>query len=134
VSSETFYWDLDDETRAWSKRYMARMPGKVPNMVHAGVYASVRHYLRAVAAVGSDDAAAVTAAMKATPVNDFYNKDVTIRADGHVLHRIHAFRVKAPAESTYPFDYYERLESLPGEAVAMPMSEGGCPFVQQQQQ
>lgn len=126
ILSESFYWDMDDETRAWSKRYMAEFGGKVPNMIHANANAGVAHYLKAVAAAGTDDGPTVAAKMKATPMNDFANKDVIIRADGRVLHPLHLLQVKSPAESKYQYDFYKPLGSTPGEKVFRPLSEGGC--------
>ncbi len=129
TASESFYWDLNDRTREWSRRYMANMPGKVPSMIHVGAYSAVLHYLRSVAAAGTTDPAAVVKVMKSTPVNDFINRDVRIREDGRVMHRMYVFRVKTPAASKYPFDYYEVIGDLPGEQVFRPMSEGECPFI-----
>ena len=126
ILSESFYWDLNDETRAWSKRYMAEYDGKVPNMIHANAYAGVMHYLKAIAATGTDDGPTVAARMRATPMNDFINKNVVIRADGRVLHPLYLLQVKTPAESRYQYDFYKLLGSTPGEAAFRPLSEGGC--------
>ena len=82
VTSESFYWDLNDQTRQWSRRFMEKLPGQVPNMVHAGAYSAVLHYLRSVASAGTIDASVVVARMKQMPVNDFNNQDVRVRQDG----------------------------------------------------
>jgi branched-chain amino acid transport system substrate-binding protein len=129
ITSESFYWDLNDRTREWTSRFSAKLPGKVPNMIHAATYSAVLHYLRGVAAAGTSDASAVVAWMRRTPVNDFNNRDVQIRQDGRVLHAMHVFRVKSPAEKRYQFDYYDVIGTLPGESVFRPMAEGGCPLV-----
>ena len=125
----SFYWDLNDQTRAWSKRYAGLMDGKVASMVQAGVYSGVHHYLAAVKAAGTTDATAVAAKMHELKVNDMYNKDVVIRPDGRVLHTMHLVQVKKPEESKYKYDYYRVVSSKPGEEVFRPMSEGGCPLV-----
>jgi branched-chain amino acid transport system substrate-binding protein len=125
----SFYWDLNDETRAWSKRYAALMDGKVASMVQAGVYSGVRHYLAAVKAAGTKDPTAVAAKMREMKVNDMYNKDVAIRVDGRVLHNMYLVQVKKPDESKYKFDYYKVLTSRPGDQVFRPLAEGNCPLV-----
>jgi len=125
----SFYWDLNDETRAWSKRYAALMDGKVASMVQAGVYSGVRHYLAAVKAAGTKDPTVVAAKMREMKVNDMYNKDVAIRVDGRVLHTMYLVQVKKPDESKYKFDYYKVLTSRPGDQVFRPLAEGNCPLV-----
>jgi branched-chain amino acid transport system substrate-binding protein len=125
----SFYWDLNDQTRAWSKRYAALMNGKVASMVQAGVYSGVHHYLAAVKAAGTTDPAIVAAKMHEMKVNDMYNKDVTIRPDGRVLHTMYLVQVKKPEESKYKYDYYKVVSSAPGADVFRPLSEGGCPLV-----
>ncbi len=125
----SFYWDLNDETRAWSKRYAALMDGKVASMVQAGVYSGVHHYLAAVKAAGTTDPTVVAAKMHEMKVNDMYNKNVTIRPDGRVLHTMYLVQVKKPEESKYKYDYYKIVRSAPGEEVFRPLSEGGCPLV-----
>ena len=129
VLSESFYWDLNDETRAWSKRYMEAFDGKVPNMIHAHAYAGVMHYLKAIEDTGTDDGPAVMARMKATPMNDFINKNVSIRPDGRVLHNLLLLQVKRPDESKHQFDFYKVLGTAPGESVFRPIAEGSCPFL-----
>jgi branched-chain amino acid transport system substrate-binding protein len=128
VLTDSFYWDLNDKTRAWSKRFMA-LHGKVPTMTQAGAYSAVLHYLQAVKAAGTKDPKTVAAKMKATPVNDMNNNNVEIRPDGRVLHTMYLMQVKSPAESKYPHDDYTVLQTIPGAEAYRPMSEGGCPLV-----
>jgi len=124
----SFYWDLNDDTRKWSKRFFEKHQ-KMPTMVHAGVYSAVTHYLKAVKAVGTDDADAVIAKMKATPVNDFFSKDSRIGPDGLHRHNMYLVRVKTPAESKYPWDYYTIVKTIP-PAEAFPTVEmQKCPLV-----
>jgi branched-chain amino acid transport system substrate-binding protein len=124
----SFYWDLDDATRKWSKRFLEKH-GKMPTMVHAGVYSAVTHYLAAVKAVGTDDADAVIAKMKATPVKDFFAKNGQIGPDGLHRHDAYLVRVKTPAESKYPWDYYTIVKTIPA-AEAFPSVEAQkCPLV-----
>ncbi|TXJ10686.1 MAG: ABC transporter substrate-binding protein [Afipia sp.] len=125
----SFYWDLNDETRAWAKRYFAATGGKVPSMVQAGVYSGVHHYLAAVKAAGTKDPTVVAQKMREMKVNDMYNKNVTIRPDGRVLHSMYLVQVKKPDESKYKYDYYKVLTTSPGEQAFRPMSEGNCPLV-----
>ena len=122
-----FYWDLNDETRAWSKRFATRY-AKVPTMIHAGTYGAVTHYLKAIAAAGTDEAKAVSAKMKAMPVNDFMTKKGVIRADGRLVREMYLFQVKAPSESRGGFDYYKLVSTIPGEQAFRPLGEGGCPL------
>jgi branched-chain amino acid transport system substrate-binding protein len=125
----SFYWDLNEETRAWAKRYFALTGGKVPTMVQAGVYSGVRHYLAAVKAAGTKDTAAISKRMHEMKVNDMYNKDVAIRADGRVLHTMYLMQVKKPEESKYKYDFYKVVTTAPGEQAFRPVSEGNCPLV-----
>jgi branched-chain amino acid transport system substrate-binding protein len=127
--TDSFYWDLNDKTRAWSKRWSAKMNGMVPGLLHAGSYCAAYHWLKAVKAAGSTDADAVVAKMKATPVNDFYNDNVKIREDGRVMHVMYLWQVKAASESKYPFDYCKNLAVISPDQAWRPMSEGGCPLV-----
>jgi branched-chain amino acid transport system substrate-binding protein len=126
--TESFYWDMNAETRAWSRRYFERMK-KMPNMIQAGTYSSVTHYLRAVRAAGTDDTAAVMAKMKATPINDFFVKDGRIREDGRMLREMYLFEVKQPAESTYPWDYYKLKATIPAEQAFLPAAKSVCPLL-----
>ncbi len=123
----SFYWDRNDETRKWSKRFYDRHK-KMPTMVHAGVYSAVAHYLAAVKAVGTDDADQVIAKMKATPVNDFFAKNTRIGPDGLHRHEMYLVRVKTPQESKYPWDYYQIVKTIP-PAEAFPSVEAQkCPL------
>jgi branched-chain amino acid transport system substrate-binding protein len=125
----SFYWDTNDETRAWSKRFMERSGGVLPNMLTAGTYASVLHYLKAVQAAGTDDGRAVAAKMSETRVNDFYNKDVEVRPDGRVMHKMYLMKVKSPSESKSRGDFYTVLAETSGDQAFRPLSEGECPLV-----
>lgn len=128
--TESYYWDQNDGTRAFAKRYAARMNGRMPSMVQAGVYSAVAHYLKAVAAAGSTDGDAVAPKMREIPVNDFMSHDVHIRRDGRVMRDFYLFEVKKPSESRGPWDYYKLVRTIPAEEAARPESEGGCPLVQ----
>ena len=125
----SFYWDADEATRAWSKRFMERSGGFIPNLITAGTYASVLHYLKAVQAAGTDEGKAVAAKMREIPVNDFYNKNVEVRADGRVMHKTYLMKVKSPAESKYRGDYYKVLAEMSGEQSFKPLAESQCPLV-----
>lgn len=130
VLTTSFYWDVSDETRAWTKRFLDRTGGKrPPNMLQAGLYSGVLHYLKAVKAAGTDEAKAVSLKMRELPVNDFYNKNVTIRKDGRVLHDMYLAQVKSPQESKGKFDDYKILSTLTGKDAYRPESEGNCPLV-----
>ena len=130
VLTTSFYWDLNDDTRAWTKRFLARTGGKrPPNMLQAGLYSSIFHYLKAIKAAGTDDAKAVSLKMRELPINDFYNKDVILRKDGRAMHNMYLAQVKSPEESKYQFDDYKILSTVPGEKAWRPESEGGCPFI-----
>jgi branched-chain amino acid transport system substrate-binding protein len=126
--TEGFYWDMNDETRAWSKRYFEKMK-KMPNMSQAGAYSSTMHYLKAVQAAKTDDTAAVMAKMKSTPINDFYAKNGRIREDGRMVHDMYLFEVKSQAESKYPWDYYKLVATVPGDKAFLPLSQSKCPMV-----
>ncbi|WP_240230531.1 ABC transporter substrate-binding protein [Devosia lacusdianchii] len=129
VLTESFYWDLNDETRAWSERFAAQHGGAKPTMVHAGVYASVLHYLKAVESTGGKETEALMAAMKATPTSDPLFGEGTIREDGRKIHDMYLFQVKSPAESTGPWDYYNLLATIPAAEAFRPLADGGCAFV-----
>lgn len=131
VLTETWYWDQDDTSRAFTKRWQAaERPGKWPTMTHAGVYAGVLHYLKAVEALKSDaDGAAVVAKMKELPTDDpLFGKGV-VRADGRKIHPAYLFEVKKPSESKYPGDFYKVRATIPAEDAFRPLKEGGCPLV-----
>lgn len=128
VLTETFYWDLNDETRTWSKRYFEKTK-RMPSMVQAGIYSGTMHYLNAIKNSGTDDATVVMAKMKATPINDFFVKNGRIRPDGLHVHDMHLFQVKQPGESKYPWDYYKHLATIPADQAFSPMDTNACPFL-----
>jgi branched-chain amino acid transport system substrate-binding protein len=123
-----FYWDRDDETRAWSKRFFDKQ-GRMPTMAQASIYSAVRHYIAAIKAAGTDDAKAVLAKMRDIPVNDFYVKNGHVREDGRLVHDMLLTQVKTPAESKGPWDYYKILGTIPGDQAFRPLAEGGCPLI-----
>jgi branched-chain amino acid transport system substrate-binding protein len=123
-----FYWDRNDETRAWSKRFFAKH-GRMPTMPQAAVYSAIRHYLTAIAAAGTDEAKAVLARMRAMPVNDFYVTNGHLREDGRLVHDMYFAQVKTPSESTKPWDYYKILGTIPGDQAFRSLADGGCPLV-----
>ncbi|HWL69399.1 MAG TPA: ABC transporter substrate-binding protein [Geminicoccus sp.] len=129
VLTESFYWDLNDDTRAWSKRFAEAHDGDMPTMVQAGVYAGVLHYLKAIEAAGTKDAQPVMAKMKEMPTDDPLFGKGSIREDGRKLHNMYLFRVKTPDQSQGPWDYYELVATLPPEQAWRPLEEGGCPLV-----
>jgi branched-chain amino acid transport system substrate-binding protein len=126
--TEGFYWDLNEDTRAWSKRFFAKHK-RMPTMAQAGDYSSALHYLKAVKAINSDDAPKVMAQMKKTPVNDFFAKNGRIREDGRMVHDMYLFQVKKPSESTAPWDYYKVIATIPGEEAFQPLSASRCPLI-----
>jgi branched-chain amino acid transport system substrate-binding protein len=126
--AESFYWDRTEESRQWSKRFFARR-GVMPTQMQAGVYSAVTHYLKAVDALGSDEAKAVVARMRDMPIHDFFADRGFLRADGRMVHDMYLVEVKKPEESHYPWDYYKILKVIPGEEAFRPMSEGGCPLL-----
>jgi branched-chain amino acid transport system substrate-binding protein len=119
------YWDLDEPSRAWSKQFLERA-GMMPSMLHAGVYGAVLHYLKAVQQAGTDDSDKVAAAMKAMPINDAFTKDAMIRADGRVVREMFLARVKKPADSKGPWDYFEIVRKIAPEETVWPLSETKC--------
>ncbi|OYV37882.1 MAG: ABC transporter permease [Rhodospirillales bacterium 20-64-7] len=127
--TDSFYWDQNDATRAFAKRYAARMNGRMPAMSQAGVYSAVNHYLKAVAAAGTLDGTAVADKIRALPVNDFMSNNFKVRRDGRVLRDFYLFQVKSPAESKGPWDYYKLVRRIPAEEAVRPESEGGCYLV-----
>nr|WP_133773000.1 ABC transporter substrate-binding protein [Enterovirga rhinocerotis] len=127
--TEAFYWDQNEETRAWSARFAERFNGRKPSMLQAGDYTAVTHYLRAIEKAGTDDAATVMATMKATPISDFMTKRGFIRQDGRVMRDMYLYQVKSPAESKGPWDYYKVLATIPAEDAFRPMEKGNCPLV-----
>jgi len=129
--TEAFYWDLNEDTRAFARRFAQRpgMNGKMPSGNQAGVYAATLAYLNAVAATGSDDAKVVVPQMKTLKGKDKLFGDLAIRQDGRVIHPIYLFEVKKPEESKYPYDYYKLVTTIPAEQAFRPLDEGGCPLV-----
>ena len=129
VMTEAFYWDQNDQTRAWSKRFAERNGGKMPTMVHAGVYAGALHYLKAVEALKDKDTAKVMAKMKEIPTEDPLFGKGLIRPDGRKIHDMYLFEVKKPSESKAPWDLYKQLATIPADQAFRPLNEGGCPLV-----
>ena len=124
-----FYWDQNDETRAWTKRFLERNKGVLPTYIMAGNYSATIHYLKAVQAAGTDEGKAVMARMKATPINDFSMKNVRIREDGQTMRPVYIVQVKTTAESKNKYDLYNIKGEIPPEQAFRPMSDGGCDFV-----
>jgi branched-chain amino acid transport system substrate-binding protein len=124
----SFYWDRTEESRQWSKRFFARRR-VMPTQAQAGVYSAVAHYLKAVDALGSDEANAVVAKMRNMPIHDFFADRGFVRPDGRMVHDMYLVEVKKPEESHYAWDYYKILKIIPGEETFRPMNEGGCPLV-----
>ena len=123
----SFYWDMDDKTREWSKRYFAKM-NRMPTMWQAGVYSAVTHYLNAIKAAGSDDPLVVATKMRETPVEDFFARNGKLRADNLMVHDLVLAQVKSPEESKYPWDYYKILATIKGEDAFGP-PDPACPLV-----
>jgi len=124
----SFYWDRTDESRKWSKRFFVRR-GVMPTQTQAGVYSAVTHYLKAVDALGSDEAKAVVAKMRDVPIHDFFADRGFIRPDGRMVHDMYLVEVKKPEESHYPWDYYKILQTIPGEEAFRPTSDSDCPLL-----
>jgi branched-chain amino acid transport system substrate-binding protein len=129
IFTTTFYWDMNNQTRAFAKRMAAANGGKYPTMVQAGVYASVLHYLKAVEAAKTDDGTKVVAQMKAMPTDDPLFGKGSIRADGRKLHPAYLVEVKKPAESKGPYDYLKVLATIPADQAFRPLADGGCSLV-----
>jgi branched-chain amino acid transport system substrate-binding protein len=123
-----FYWDHDDESRKWSRRFFEKTK-KMPNMSQAGLYSSVMHYLKAVKAAGTDETGAVMQKMREMPVNDMFAKNGRIREDGRMVHDMYLYQVKKPSESKAPWDYYKLVATIPGEQAFQPLSASACPLV-----
>ena len=128
VLTESFYWDMNDETRAWTKRFRSKRD-KIPSMLTAGAYSSTLHYLKAVQAAGTDEAKVVMAKMRELPVNDVMTKNGKLRPDGRLVRDMYLFQVKSPQESTGPDDIYKLIATVPGDQAYRPLNEGKCPFV-----
>lgn len=123
-----FYWDRNDETRAWSRRYFDKMR-KMPSMVQAGQYSSVYNYLKAVKAVNSDDTQKVMAYMKKTPINDFFAKNGRIQPNGRMIHDMYLAEVKNASDAKYPWDYYNIKATIPADQAFIPLKDSTCPLV-----
>jgi branched-chain amino acid transport system substrate-binding protein len=128
VLTSAFYWDRDDETRAWSKRFYERMK-KMPHMGDAGDYSSTMHYLKAIEAAGTDEAQAVMSKMREMPINDFFAKNGRIREDGRMVHDMYVYEVKKPSESKGDWDFYKLREVIPGDQAFRPLKDSVCPLV-----
>ncbi len=126
--TEGFYWDLNDETRAWSRRFFERMH-KMPNMSQAGVYSATMHYLNAIKAAGTDATGPVMEAMRKTPINDFMTRNGRIREHGRMVHDMYLFEAKKPSESMASWDYYMLVATIPGDQAFHPLSQSRCPLV-----
>ena len=129
IFTETFYWDMNDQTRAFAKRFAPLDKGIHPTMIHAGVYSAVTHYLKAVEALKSDDGTKVVEKMKATPTDDPLFGKGSIRVDGRKIHPAYLVEVKKPAESKGPWDYYKIRATIPADQAFRPLADGGCPLV-----
>lgn len=128
VLTNAFYWDRDDETRAWAKRFFERRKA-MPHMGDAGDYSSTMHYLEAVQAAGTDEAQAVMAKMREMPINDFFAKNGKIREDGRMVHDMYVYEVKKPSESKGDWDFYKLREVIPGDQAFRPLKDSACPLV-----
>jgi branched-chain amino acid transport system substrate-binding protein len=126
--TDAFYWDKDDQSRAFAKRFEAKI-GRMPTMMQAGMYSAVLHYLKAVEAAKTDEAKAVLAQMKRTPVNDIFARNGHIRDDGQMVHDMYLVQVKTPQESKGPWDLYKIVETVPGDAAFQPLEKSACPLV-----
>ncbi len=128
ILTQGFYWDLNEEARAWSKRFFERH-NAMPSMGQAGTYSAVMHYLKAIAAAGTDDTQAVAAKMKELPVDDFFAHNGKIREDGRMVHDLYVLEVKSPAESKGPWDYLKLVRTIPGDQAFRPLAESECSLV-----
>jgi branched-chain amino acid transport system substrate-binding protein len=128
--AEAFYWDLNDRTRTWAKRFAEANNGRYPNMVHAGVYAGILHYLKAVEqTTDAKDGAKVVEVMKAKPTDDILFGKGSIRKDGRKIHDMYLFQVKTPEESKAPYDFYKLVGTVPAENAFHPLESSACPLV-----
>jgi len=129
VLTESFYWDQNDRTRAWSKRFAERHRGAMPTMVQAGVYSAVTHYLKAIDSLKGDDGPKVITRMKELPTDDPVFGKGTVRVDGRKVHPMYLFEVKKPAESKGPWDYYKLRATIPADQAFRPLDQGDCSLV-----
>ena len=128
IVTDAFYWDMNDETRAFSKSFNEKVD-HMPTMIQAGLYSATMHYLKAIDAIGTDEAPKVMAQMRATPINDFFAKNGKIRIDGRMVHDMYLFEVKKPSESKNEWDLYKLIATVPGDEAFRPLDKGGCPLV-----
>jgi branched-chain amino acid transport system substrate-binding protein len=127
--TSAWYWDKDDASRAFARRFMEKNGGVPPSYTQAGVYSAVAHYLKAIKAIKTDDADKVSEEMRKTKINDFMTKDGWIREDGRIMRDMYLERVKSPEQSRYPFDYFEILATIPANEAFRPLKDGGCPYI-----
>ncbi|OMH38079.1 ABC transporter substrate-binding protein [Motiliproteus sp. MSK22-1] len=123
-----FYWNMDDQTRAWSKRFMKLNNGKIPAMPHAGAYSATMHYLKAVEAAGTDESKAVMAKMKETPVEDFFSRNGYLRKDGRMVHDMLQVRINTADERKGSNDVFTIEKVIKGDDAFLPLDKGGCAF------
>src|SRR6476661_6541816 len=128
VVTTAFYWDMNDETRAWSKRFFEQT-NRMPTQLQAANYSATMHYLKAVQAAGTDETGAVMKKMRELPINDFFARNARIREDGRMIHDMYVVRVKKPSESKYPWDYYEIQATIPAEEAFQPLAKSTCSLV-----
>ncbi|MBR1161919.1 ABC transporter substrate-binding protein [Bradyrhizobium elkanii] len=128
IITEAYYWDLNDRTRAFGKRFFERMK-RMPTMNQAATYSATLHYLNAVKAAGTKETKPVLAKMRATPVRDAFTDNGVVREDGRMVHSMFLFEVKKPEESKAPWDYYKVLAEVPGDQAFRPLKDGGCPLI-----
>lgn len=128
-AADGFYWDMNDDSRKWSKAFASKMGGKMPTMVQAGVYSSTLQYLKAIQAAGTDDPDAVMKQLKSMTLNDATVKGGKVRPDGRMVHEFYLFQVKTPSESKGPWDYYKLIATVPAEQAFQPLSESRCPMI-----
>lgn len=124
--TQSFYWNMNDQTRVWSERFMERFDGRAPTSLQAAVYGAVTHYLKSIESAGTDDAVAIAAMMREMPINDFYTENASIRPDGRVIRDMYLVQVKTPEESGGAWDLLKVIATIPGEEAFRPMSEGRC--------
>jgi branched-chain amino acid transport system substrate-binding protein len=125
--TDGWYWDMNDDTRKWSKRYFSKLK-KMPSMLQAADYSAATQYLNAVKTTGTDDADKIMAQLKKTKVNDMFTKNGVIRPDGRMVHDMYLMEVKKPSESKYPWDYYKVVQTIPGDQAYMTKAESKCAF------
>jgi len=129
VLTDGWYWDQTDQSRAWAKRWSAKMDGRMPTSVQAAVYSAVTNYLQAIERIGTDEAKAVVDSMRGQPIDDMFAKGGRIRVDGRMVHDMFLVQIKKPSESKYPWDYYKILRVIPGDQAYRPLDQGHCPLV-----